>query len=211
VSLEVGIFGTFIAAVVGTVLGLAAGYFGGWPDTIVSRMVDVFLAFPVLVLGLGIGSACAVKACAGGLIQPGIPTVIFIIALSSFTYITRIVRGQVLSLREKEFIEAARSLGASNSRILFRELMPNLLAPLIVYSTLLIPLNILLEAALSFLGVGVRPPTPTWGNLIADSENYIPGAWWYVVFPGLALLFTVVAFNLFGDGLLDALNPRRGQ
>jgi ABC-type dipeptide/oligopeptide/nickel transport system permease subunit len=211
VSLEVGIIGTFVAAVVGTVLGLAAGYFGGWPDTVVSRTVDVFLAFPVLVLGLGIGSACAVKACAGGLIQPGIATVIFIIAISSFTYITRIVRGQVLSLREKEFVEAARSLGASNSRILFRELMPNLMAPLIVYSTLLIPLNILLEAALSFLGVGVRAPTPTWGNLISESESYIPGAWWYLVFPGGALLLTVVAFNLFGDGLLDALNPRRGQ
>jgi ABC-type dipeptide/oligopeptide/nickel transport system permease subunit len=211
VSLEVGIIGTFVAAVVGTVLGLAAGYFGGWPDTVVSRIVDVFLAFPVLILGLGIGSACAVKACAGGLIQPGLPTVIFIIAIASFTYITRIVRGQVLSLREKEFIEAARSLGASNTRILFREIMPNLLAPLIVYSTLLIPLNILFEAALSFLGVGIRPPTPSWGNLISDSQAYLPGAWWYITFPGIALLLTVVAFNLFGDGLLDALNPRRGQ
>jgi peptide/nickel transport system permease protein len=174
----------------------------------VSRAVDVFLAFPVLVLGLGIGAACSVKGCAGGLIQPGIATVIFIIAISSFTYITRIVRGQVLSLREKEFIEAARSLGASNTRIMFREILPNLLAPLIVYSTLLIPTNILLEAALSFLGVGIRPPTPSWGLLISESEKYLPGAWWYAVFPGGALLLTVIAFNLAGDGLLDALNPR---
>jgi peptide/nickel transport system permease protein len=175
---------------------------------LISRSIDVFLAFPVLVLGLGIGAACGVRGCAGGLISPGIAVVIFIIALSSFTYIARIVRGQVLSLREKEFIEAARSLGASNTRILFREILPNLLAPLIVYSTLLIPTNILLEAALSFLGVGVRPPTPTWGGLIADSQNYLPGAWWYAIFPGVALLLTVIAFNLAGDGLLDALNPR---
>jgi peptide/nickel transport system permease protein len=208
VSLEVGILGTALAAIVGTGLGLIAGYFGGWADTIVSRAVDVFLAFPVLVLGLGIGAACSVKGCAGGLIQPGIATVIFIIAISSFTYIARIVRGQVLSLREKEFIEAARSLGASNTRIMFREILPNLLAPLIVYSTLLIPTNILLEAALSFLGVGIRPPTPSWGLLISESEKYLPGAWWYAVFPGGALLFTVIAFNLAGDGLLDALNPR---
>lgn len=208
ISLEVGIFGTAIAAVVGTVLGLWAGFFGGWADTIVSRLVDVFLAFPVLVLGLGIGAACGVRGCAGGLIQPGLGTVIFIIALSSFTYITRIVRGQVLSLREKEFVEAARSIGASNSRILFREILPNLLAPLIVYSTLLIPTNILLEAALSYLGVGIRPPTPSWGNLISESQNYLSTAWWYVVFPGGALLLTVIAFNLCGDGLLDALNPK---
>jgi len=149
-----------------------------------------------------------VRGCLSGIIQPGLGVVIFIVALSSFTYITRIVRGQVFSLREKEFVDAARSLGASNARILFKEILPNLLAPLIVYSTLLIPINILLEAALSFLGVGVRPPTPTWGGLISESEQYIPAAWWYVVFPGGALLLTVVAFNLAGDGLLDALNPR---
>ncbi|MGO9754031.1 MAG: ABC transporter permease [Solirubrobacteraceae bacterium] len=208
VSLIVGIVGTGIAALVGTVIGLLAGYYRGWTDTTISRMVDVFLAFPVLVLGLGIGAACGVRGCLSGIIQPGLGVVIFIVALSSFTYITRIVRGQVLSLREKEFVEAARSLGASNRRILFREILPNLLAPLIVYSTLLIPVNILLEAALSFLGVGVRPPTASWGELISESQKYLPGAWWYMLFPGGALLLTVVAFNLFGDGLLDALNPR---
>jgi peptide/nickel transport system permease protein len=208
VSLEVGIFGTAIATAVGTVMGLAAGFYRGWVDTIISRLLDVFLAFPVLVLGLGIGAACGVRGCAGGLIQPGLGTVIFIIALSSFTYIARIARGQVLSLREKEFIEASRSLGASNSRILFRELLPNLVAPLIVYSSLLIPTNILFEAALSFLGVGIRPPTASWGQMISDASPIFNTAWWYMVFPGVALLLTVLAFNLVGDGLLDALNPR---
>ncbi|MGB9183117.1 MAG: ABC transporter permease [Solirubrobacteraceae bacterium] len=208
VSLEVGIFGTAIAAVVGTVLGLLAGFYRGWVDTAISRLVDVFLAFPVLVLGLGIGAACGVRGCAGGLIQPGLGTVIFIIALSSFTYIARIARGQVLSLREKEFIDASRSLGASNRRIIFREILPNLLAPLIVYSSLLIPTNILFEAALSYLGVGVRPPTSSWGQMISDASPIYNTAWWYMVFPGVALLLTVLAFNLVGDGLLDALNPR---
>jgi ABC-type dipeptide/oligopeptide/nickel transport system permease subunit len=208
VSLEVGIIGTAVAAVIGTVVGLLAGFYRGAIDTILMRAVDVFLAFPVLVLGLGIGAACGVRGCAGGLIQPGIVTVIFIIAVSNFTYIARIVRGQVLSLREKEFIEAARSLGASNRRIVFREVLPNLVAPLIVYSSLLIPQNILLEAALSFLGVGIRPPTSSWGQMISDASANFQTQWWYMLFPGIALLITVLAFNLVGDGLLDALNPR---
>lgn len=212
VSLEVGIFGTAIAAFFGTVMGLLAGYYRGWTDTIISRGVDVMLAFPVLVLGIGIGGACGVWGCLSvfgqKLIQPGLGTVIFIIVISNFTYIARIVRGQVLSLREKEFIEAARSLGASNSRILYREILPNLLAPLIVYSSLLIPVNILFEAALSFLGVGIRPPTASWGQMIAYAAPISNTAWWYMVFPGTALLLTVLAFNLVGDGLLDALNPR---
>ena len=213
VSLLVGIVGTTIAALLGTVVGLLSGFFGGWRDTVLSRAVDVFLAFPVLVLGLGIGAACGVRGCAGGLIQPGIVTVIFIITIASFTYIARIVRGQVLSLREKEFVEASRSLGAPNRRIVFREILPNLIAPLVVYTTLLIPQNILLEAALSYLGVGIRPPTASWGQMISDAGGYILGgatAWWYMVFPGAALLLTVLAFNLVGDGLLDALNPRGG-
>ncbi len=208
VSLEVGIVGTAIAAAIGTVVGLLAGFYRGWVDTVLMRAVDVFLSFPVLVLGLGIGAACGVRGCLSGLIQPGLGTVIFIIALLSFTYIARIVRGQVLSLREKEFVEAARSLGASDTRILYREILPNLMAPLIVYSSLLIPTNILLEAALSFLGVGIRPPEPSWGQMIADATPTFNTAWWYMVFPGAALLITVLAFNLLGDGLLDALNPR---
>ncbi len=208
VSLEVGIIGTALAAAIGTVMGLLAGFYRGWVDTVISRTVDVFLAFPVLVLGLGIGAACGVRGCVSGLIQPGLGTVIFIITIASFTYIARIVRGQVLSLREKEFIEAARSLGASNRRILFKEILPNVVAPLIVYSSLLIPTNILFEAALSFLGVGIRPPTASWGQMISDASQNSTTEWWYMLFPGVALLLTVLAFNLLGDGLLDALNPR---
>lgn len=211
VSLIVGIVGTVIAAIVGTVIGLMAGFYRGWMDTMLMRGVDIFLAFPVIVLGLGIGDACQVRGCVGGLIQPGIMVVTFIIALASFTYIARIVRGQVLSLREKEFVESARSLGASNRRILYREIFPNLITPLIVYSSLLIPVNILLEAALSFLGVGVRPPTASWGQMISDASGTFNTAWWYMLFPGIALLLTVLAFNLVGDGLLDALNPRGGN
>ncbi len=215
ISLEVGVLGTAIAALVGTVIGLAAGFYGRWIDTVLMRIVDVFLAFPVIVLGLGIADACSGAGCLkiGGtaLISPGLGTVMFIIALSSFTYIARIVRGQVLSLREKEFVEAARSLGASNSRILFREILPNLTTPLIVYSSLLIPTNILLEAALSFLGVGIQPPTPSLGQMISVAgDDLLDGnpAWWAMVFPGVVLLLIVLAFNLLGDGLLDALNPK---
>lgn len=215
ISMLIGVTGTALAALVGTIIGLAAGFSGGWLDTLLMRTVDVFLAFPVIVLGLGIADACSVQGCAQiaghSLITPGVVTVIFIIMISSFTYIARIVRGQVLSLREKEFIEAAHSLGASNRRILFREILPNVTTPLIVYSSLLIPVNILLEAALAYLNVGVKAPTPDLGAMISsaggDLLNGNP-AWWNMIFPGLALLIIVLAFNLLGDGLLDALNPR---
>jgi len=207
-SLEVGLLGTALATLIGTVVGLLAGFHGGWVDTLLSRTIDVVLCFPVLLLGLGLGAACDVHGCAAGAIQPGVPTIIAIVALVNWTYIARIVRGQVLALRERDFVLAARSLGASNTRILTREILPNLLAPVIVYSSLLIPQNILLEAALSFLGVGVRPPTASWGQMLADATPIFTTAWWYMVFPGLALLFTVLAFNLLGDGLQDALNPR---
>ncbi len=208
VSLEVGIVGTSIAAVIGVSLGLVAGYYRGWVDTVLSRTVDVVLSIPVLLLGLGIGAACAVRGCVGGAISPGTSVIIFLIALVNWTYVFRIVRGLVLSLREREFVDAARALGASNARIMFREILPNLVAPVIVYATLLIPLNILLEASLSFLGVGVRPPTASWGQMIAAATPIFNTAWWYMTFPGVALLLTVLAFNLLGDGLRDALNPR---
>jgi peptide/nickel transport system permease protein len=137
--------------------------------------------------------------------------VILVIVVVNWTYVARIIRGQVLSLREKEFVEAARSLGASDRRILVRDILPNLVAPIIVYSTLLIPQNILLEAALSFLGVGVQPPNATWGAMIADAIGTFDSAWWYMAFPGMALLLTVLAFNLLGDGLQDALDPRANR
>jgi ABC-type dipeptide/oligopeptide/nickel transport system permease subunit len=210
VSLEVALISTSIAVFIGVVVGLLAGYYRGWVDTLLSRITDVVLAFPILLLGLGLAAACSgADGCFQGLIQPGLPVVITVIAIINWTYIARIVRGQVLSLREKEFVEAARSLGASNTRIILREILPNLVAPLIVYASLLIPANILLEAALSFLGVGVAAGTASWGGMIAEATSLFPDAWWFMLFPGLALLFTVLAFNLLGDGLQDALDPRR--
>jgi ABC-type dipeptide/oligopeptide/nickel transport system permease subunit len=210
VSLEVAFIATGVAVIIGVTIGLIAGFYRGWIDTLLSRLIDVVLAFPILLLGLGLAAACSgADGCVGGLVQPGLPVVIMVIAIINWTYIARIVRGQVLSLREKEFVESARSLGASNTRIIVREILPNLLAPLIVYSSLLIPANILLEAALSFLGVGVTGGTASWGGMISEATSLFPEAWWFMLFPGLALLFTVLAFNLVGDGLQDALDPRR--
>ena len=212
VSLEVAFVSTGLAVVVGVVMGMLAGFYRGWVDTVLSRLMDVLLAFPILLLGIGLASACALgNGCLGGLIQPGLAVVIFVIALAAWPYVARIIRGQVLSLREKEFVEAARSLGAPNRRILFREILPNLVAPIIVYTTLILPTNILFEAALSFLGVGVQPPTASWGQMIADAVSIFDTAWWYMVFPGVALLLTVLAFNLVGDGLQDALNPKTAR
>ncbi|HTY95953.1 MAG TPA: ABC transporter permease [Solirubrobacteraceae bacterium] len=208
VSLTVGIVGTLVATLIGVTVGMLAGYYKGSVDTFFSRVIDVVLSIPPLLLALGIAASCSVKACAGGTIQPGVQTVIFLIALITWPYQARIVRGLVLSLREREFIEASHAFGASNSRIMFREILPNIAAPVIVYATLQIPLNILIEAALSFLGIGIRPPTISWGQMIASATPIFNTAWWYMVFPGVALLITVLAFNLLGDGLRDALNPR---
>ncbi len=211
VSLQVAIIATAISVFIGVLTGMIAGYFRGLTDTLLSRFVDVLLAFPILLLGIGLASACSLEGCVGGLIEPGLGVVIFVIAFVNWTYIYRIIRGQVLSMREKEFVDAARSLGASNGRILFREILPNLVAPIIVYSTLIIPQNILFEAALSFLGVGIQPPDASWGDMLADATEIFDTAWWFMFFPGAALLLTVLAFNLLGDGLHDALNPRAGK
>jgi ABC-type dipeptide/oligopeptide/nickel transport system permease subunit len=212
VSLEVGVVGTAIATIIGVTLGMLAGFYRGRVDTIISRLlIDTTLSIPVLLLGLGIGAACSVRGCIGGVIQPGVGVIIFLIAFATWTYFARIVRGLVLSLREREFVDAARALGASDFRIMFREILPNLVAPIIVYATLQIPLNILIEASLSFLGVGVRAPTASWGQMIAAATPTFNTAWWYMVFPGAALLLTVLAFNLLGDGLRDALNPRSAE
>jgi ABC-type dipeptide/oligopeptide/nickel transport system permease subunit len=211
-SLVVAVVATAISLIIGVLIGLLAGFYRGIIDTILSRFIDIVLAFPVLLLGIGISSSCSLgknnEGCLGGLIKPGATTVIFVIALVNWTYIARIVRGQVLSLREKEFVEAARSLGASDMRIVFRHILPNLVAPLIVYTSLLIPQNILFEAALSFLGVGVQPPTPSLGKMISDAAANFDTQWWAMLFPGTALVLIVLAFNLVGDGLQDALNPR---
>ena len=209
VSLLVAFVGTGLSLIFGTILGTIAGFYRGWLDTAIARGLDILLAFPVLLLGLGIGTACGTsEGCAGGLIQPGLSVVILIIFVANTPYVARIVRGQVLSLREREFIEASRSLGASGTRIMFRDVLPNLVAPIIVYATLFIPSNILLEAALSFLGAGVQPPRASWGNMLADAISVFEVAWWFMLFPGLALLLTVLAFNPVGDGLQDALNPK---
>jgi peptide/nickel transport system permease protein len=213
VSLQVALIATALSVTLGVAVGLIAGYYRGWIDTALSRVTDVVLAFPILLFGIGLASACSLGNGCGpnGIIKPGLSVVIFVIVVVNWTYIARIIRGQVLSLREKEFVDAARSLGAPNRRIIFRELLPNLVAPIIVYSTLVIPQNILFEAALSFLGVGIQPPNASWGQMLADATGIFDTAWWYMLFPGAALLLTVLAFNLLGDGLHDALNPRVGK
>jgi peptide/nickel transport system permease protein len=212
VSLEVAIIATGVAVVVGVVVGMCAGFFRGWADTFLSRLMDVVLAFPILLLAIGLASACSLgNGCFGGVVRPGRTTLIVVIALASWPYIGRVIRGQVLSLREMEFVEASRSIGASNTRIIFRDILPNLTAPIIVYTTLILPTNVLFEAALSFLGVGVQPPTASWGQMISDAVPIFDEAWWYMLFPGLALVLTVLAFNLVGDGLQDALDPRANR
>jgi peptide/nickel transport system permease protein len=211
VSLEVAIGGTAIATFIGVAIGMLAGFYRGAIDMLLSRTMDVVLSIPILLLGLGLAAACSVRGCVKGLIQPGLGTIIFIIALATWPYVARIVRGLVLSMREREFVEASRALGASNTRIMFREILPNLAAPIIVYASLLIPTNILFEAALSYLGVGIRPPTASWGEMLAAATPIYNTAWWYMVFPGIALVLTVLAFNLLGDGLQDALNPRNAR
>jgi peptide/nickel transport system permease protein len=209
-SLVIAFAATGISLVIGTVLGVISGFFRGKTDTFISRLTDVVLSLPILLLALGLASACGATAegCFGGLIKPGLLLVSLIIGLFSWPYISRIIRGQVLSLREKEFVEASRSLGSSNWRIMAREILPNVAAPLIVYTTLIIPSNILFEAGLSFLGVGVPDTTPSWGAMLSQSASAFQYAVWLMIFPGIALFTTTLAFNLVGDGLRDALDPR---
>ncbi|HEY7659467.1 MAG TPA: ABC transporter permease [Actinomycetota bacterium] len=211
-SLFIAFFATGLATLIGVTLGMIAGFYRGRTDTIISRTIDVVLSLPILLLSLGLVSACGLQAdgCLGGLIKPGLLLVSYVIGLFTWPYIARIVRGQVLSLREKEFIEAARSMGSSNRRIMFREILPNVAAPIIVYTTLIIPSNILFEAALSFLGIGVPPDTPSWGQQLSDAGTIFTVAWWMMLFPGFFLFLTTLAFNLVGDGLRDALDPRTG-
>jgi peptide/nickel transport system permease protein len=210
VSLIVGVVATGIAVLIGIVLGLLAGFRGGWVDTLISRTTDIILAVPLLLFAIGIVAACSTskEGCLNGTLKPGLTLVIVIISLFTWPYVARLVRGNVLSLREREFVEASRSLGAGNVRIMFREVLPNLISPIIVYASLLIPASILFEAYLSFLGLGVPDNQPSWGNMVSDSLENFDVVWWLWLFPGLFLLFTVLAFNLLGDGLRDALDPR---
>jgi ABC-type dipeptide/oligopeptide/nickel transport system permease subunit len=207
ISLVVGVVATAITVGIGTVVGLAAGYFGKVVDTILARLMDWLLAVPFLLLAISLASVVLTHPI--GPLKPGLPIVIFVIGVLGWATIGRIVRGQVLSIREKEYIEAARALGAGPWRIMFIDILPNLLAQLIVYSTLLIPLAIVTEAGLSFLGVGIAAPTADWGQMIATASTmYQYGPWWYLVFPIAALVITTLAFNIFGDGVRDAFDPR---
>src|SRR5690349_21457018 len=208
ISLLIAFVATLLSVTIGSVLGVVAGYFGGWVDTIIARGMDVFLAFPLLVFAIALGGVIpdAAFGLSGDALR--IAMLIFIIGFFSWPYIARIVRGQTLSLREREFVDAARSLGAGNGYIVFREVLPNLVAPILVYATLLIPTNILFEASLSFLGVGVNEPQASWGGMLTRAVDYYQIAPHFMIVPGLAIFITVMAFNLLGDGLRDALDPR---
>jgi peptide/nickel transport system permease protein len=197
ISLLVGVVASGLAVVVGVIVGLTAGYFRGPVDSVLSRFMDVVLSLPYLVFAIALVS----------LLGPSLTISVAVIAFFSWASVGRIVRGQVLSIKEREFVEAARSVGASHLRIMFVDILPNVLAPTIVYATMLIPLSIVFESTLSFLGIGVLPPTATWGNMLSESIAYYRVAWWFVAFPGLALLITTMAFNLLGDCLRDALDP----
>jgi peptide/nickel transport system permease protein len=202
ISLIVGLVATVLTVTIGAIVGLASAYFGGLTDSVLARVMDWLLAVPFLLLAISLVSV----------IGPGLSVLIIVIGFLGWASVGRIVRGQVLSIREKEYVEAARSLGAGPWRIMFIDILPNVIAPIIVYTSLLIPVTIVAEASLSFLGVGIPPPTADWGQMIADSQSvYQYGAWWYLVFPSLALLITTLAFNIFGDGVRDAFDPRGDQ
>ena len=214
VSLSIAFLSTALALLIGVVLGMVAGYFGGWIDSVISRVMDVMLAFPLLLFAISLSEVLAgtsIFGLTGNGLRFGL--LVFVIGFFSWPYIGRIIRGQVIGLREREFVDAARSLGAKPSRILFKEILPNLIAPILVYATLLIPTNILFEAALSFLGVGLQDPTPTWGQMInqAVSNGLFQIDPEFLIVPGVAIFLTVLAFNLLGDGLRDALDPKASR
>jgi len=198
ISLLAGVVASSLAVLVGVVVGLSAGYFGGAADSFLSRFMDVILSFPFLLFAIALVS----------IVGPSLGVAIGVIVFFSWASVGRVVRGQTLSIKEKEYVEAARSLGAGDLRIMFVDILPNLLAPVLVYLTLLVPASIAFEATLSFLGLGVVPPTPTWGNMLAESLGYYRVAWWFVLFPGAGLLMTTLSFNLLGDSVRDALDPR---
>ncbi|HEY1919160.1 MAG TPA: ABC transporter permease [Streptosporangiaceae bacterium] len=200
ISLLVGLAATAIATLGGVAVGMCAGYFGGVIDAVLARIVDSVLATPYVILALAIIIIFGQRV-------PSLVIVIGVIAFFSWAAIARVVRGQTLSIREKEYIEAARSVGAGPLRIMFVDILPNLIAPVLVLATLAIPNAIVFESTLSFLGVGIQPPTASWGNLLASAQDF-PDSWWFLLFPAGFLLLTTLAFNLLGDGIRDALDPR---
>ncbi|MCX7845824.1 MAG: ABC transporter permease [Dictyoglomaceae bacterium] len=198
VSLQIGFFAQVISISLGTVLGLLAGFYGGWVDDLIMRIVEILFAFPFLLFVI------AVVAVFG----PGIQNLYLAVALIGWAGVSRIVRGQVLSLRERDFVASARAVGAGTWRILFKHILPNALSPIIIEATLGMGGMIMLEAGLSFLGLGVQAPTPSWGSMVQAGLAYMRSAWWYPVFPGIVIMIVVFGFNLLGDGLRDALDPR---
>jgi ABC-type dipeptide/oligopeptide/nickel transport system permease subunit len=210
-SLLTAFCATALTVTLGLVGGVVAGYFGGWVDSAINWLMAVFLAFPILLFGIALGTTLPQSALGLSGNSLHVAMMIFIIGFFGWAYFGRIVRGLVLSLREREFIDAARSLGAGNARILFRELVPNLLAPTLVFTSLAIPTNILAEAGFSFLGVGVQIPEPSWGGMLFDSLQYYQIDPAYMLVPGLAIFVTVLAFNLLGDGVRDAFDPKAGR
>ena len=213
VSLEVACIATIVGMLIGIVMGATAGYFGGWIDTIISRLTEMVMAFPLLLFAIALGSTVGPRLndVTFGFLGKGVLTLVLVISVFSWFYPARIIRAQVLSLREKEFIEAARMIGASDARIIRSHLLPHLVAPIIVYSTLVFAQNILFEAGLSFLGVGIQLPTASWGNLLSSAPQYYTAQPWLMLWPGLAVLLTTLSFNLLGDGLRDAFDPRSAR
>jgi peptide/nickel transport system permease protein len=197
ISLFAGVVASVLAVAFGTIVGMFAGYFGKFTDSVLSRSMDVVLSMPFLLFAIALVS----------IVGPGLWVSVAVIAFFSWASVGRVTRGQTLSIREKEYIEASRSVGAGSLRVIFIDILPNVIAPVIVYTTLLIPASIAFMATLSFLGIGIVPPTPDWGNMISESLQYYRVAWWFVLFPGFALLITTLAFNLLGDAVRDALDP----
>jgi peptide/nickel transport system permease protein len=198
ISLYVGFVAVGISMVIGTVVGLLSGFYGGWVDSILMRFVDIMLCFPTFFLILAMIA----------LLEPSIWIIMLVIGVTSWMGVARLVRAEVLSIKERDYIMAARTIGASDVRIIFRHILPNAAAPVLVAATLGIAGAILTESALSFLGIGVQPPTPSWGNILTSGKDYLEFAWWLSLFPGLAILVTVLAYNLLGEGIRDALDPR---
>ncbi|WP_305041930.1 ABC transporter permease [Geoalkalibacter sp.] len=198
ISLLVGFVAVGIATLIGIVLGALSGYYGRWTDSIIMRFVDIMLCFPTFFLILAVIA----------FLEPSIWNIMIIIGLTGWMGVARLVRAEFLSLRERDFVQAARALGASDARIIFRHLLPNALSPVLVSATLGVAGAILTESALSFLGIGVQPPTPSWGNMLISGKQTLGAAWWLSVFPGLAILVTVLGYNLLGEGIRDALDPR---
>jgi peptide/nickel transport system permease protein len=214
VSLEVALLSTLGVMVIGVILGSIAGYFRGSVDTIISRITEVTMAFPLLLFIVALAATVGPQLDAvtlGGLFPNGVVTLVLIFTMFGWFYPARIMRAQVLSIREKEYIEAARMIGASDARIIRSHVLPHLIAPMIVYSTLIVASYVLFEAGLSFLGLGIKPPTASWGNLLSDAPQYYTTRPLLMLWPGLAVLLTTLAFNLLGDGLRDAFDPRSSQ